>query len=125
MHIKTQPTGRGTEIVVEDFTYKDITLKKGFESDGATVPRILWVAFPPFYPDYKTASMVHDYLCNIDQYHKADRYFHEILIKTRVKKSTRLALVYGVRIWHKIAYRNNNQKRSWLKLYEWLGDCNA
>ncbi len=114
MHIKTQPTGNGTEIVIEEFRYRDITLKVGFESDGATIPRIFWTLYPPFYPDYKTASMVHDNLCKLEQYGKADEYFNEILLKCNVKDRTRKNLVRGVVFWHKIAYRNNKE-RLWLK----------
>ena len=39
-----------------------ITVPSGFESDGASVPKILWSAFPPF-DTYLPAAVVHDLLC--------------------------------------------------------------
>ena len=39
-----------------------ITVPSGFESDGASVPKILWSAFPPF-DVYLPAAVVHDLLC--------------------------------------------------------------
>lgn len=115
-HIKTQPTGNGTEIATEEYNYRDVVISCGFESDGATVPRFLWWLYPPFYPDYKTASFVHDNLCRLEQYAKADRYFYELLVKGGVKKSTRRNFVKAVSLWHKVAYKNNKD-RAWLRLY--------
>ena len=117
MHIKTQPTGNGTEIVLEEYTYRDVTLKVGYESNGASIPRIFWTLYPPFYPDYKTASFVHDHLCKLDQYEKADRYFYELLTKTGVNKTTRRHLYKSVRLWHYVAYKEDNTFRVWIKYY--------
>ncbi len=39
-----------------------ITIPAGFETDGASVPRLLWVFFPPFGGDYDEAAVLHDYL---------------------------------------------------------------
>lgn len=117
MHIRTQPTGNGTEVVIEDYVYKDIRLPVGYESDGATIPRIFWSIYPPFYPDYKTASFIHDELCRREQYEKADRYFYELLVKTGVEKTTRRHLFKSVRFWHIIAYKKDNTFRAWIRIY--------
>lgn len=41
---------------------KYVTVPKGFITDGATVPRLLWGFFPPW-GVYGQAAVTHDYLC--------------------------------------------------------------
>lgn len=48
------------------FYYKDkdgesVTIPEGYISDGATIPRIFWIFFPPI-DDYAKAAIVHDYM---------------------------------------------------------------
>lgn len=43
---------------------KLITVPKGFETDGASVPRPLWW-FLPSWGTYSRAAVVHDYLCTL------------------------------------------------------------
>jgi hypothetical protein len=53
-----------------DFTFyigpitdnKYVTVPKGFQTDGASVPRMFWSIFPPW-GIYGQAAIVHDYLC--------------------------------------------------------------
>jgi hypothetical protein len=35
----------------------------GTETDGASIPRVLWVTHPPFTGKYRAAAVVHDYYC--------------------------------------------------------------
>ena len=35
----------------------------GAETDGASIPQILWITYPPFTGKYRTAAVVHDYMC--------------------------------------------------------------
>ncbi len=35
----------------------------GTETDGASIPRVLWVSHPPFTGKYRAAAVVHDYYC--------------------------------------------------------------
>ena len=114
--IQTKPSGNGTVIVTEAYSYKDINIEVGFESDGATIPRFLWWLYPPFYPNYLTACVVHDYLCKAESYKKADRYFQQILKQSGVRYTTRRNLVLGVKTWHNLAYKDDNQPRGWLSL---------
>lgn len=39
-----------------------ITVPAGFETDGASVPRILWCLWPPFGGDYDEGAVLHDFL---------------------------------------------------------------
>ncbi len=51
----------GAWVVDEDFTVQGITVPKDFQSDLASIPRILWSIYPPF-GTYQTGAIVHDYL---------------------------------------------------------------
>ncbi len=79
----------------EDYTYKDITVPKGFCYDGASVPRLALTPFG-FQRDgiHRPAALVHDWLYvrrgwNGDQQRysreDADRLFKEMLIGCGVK----------------------------------------
>ena len=35
----------------------------GTETDGASIPRVLWVSHPPFTGKYRAAAVVHDHYC--------------------------------------------------------------
>jgi len=54
-----------------DFSFKDSaglvwTAKKGATINGASIPSIFWSTFgSPFIGDYRRASVVHDYFCDV------------------------------------------------------------
>lgn len=60
----------GREIrLIEDFTYIDPTglawiAPQGSVADGASVPRLAWIALPPLVGKYRDASIIHDISCN-------------------------------------------------------------
>lgn len=35
----------------------------GAKTDGASIPRVLWVTYPPFTGKYRLAAVIHDYYC--------------------------------------------------------------
>jgi len=37
-----------------------ILVKQGFETDLASIPRVLWNLYPPMHPDYRGAAILHD-----------------------------------------------------------------
>lgn len=39
-----------------------IVVPAGFETDGASVPRVFWNVLPPLEGDYAAAAVLHDYL---------------------------------------------------------------
>ena len=90
--------------LVESFYYGTLEVPKGYETNGISIPRIFWVVIPPFKPKYLPAVIVHDYLCDLEQYKLADAYFKEMLLgieKSIVTKS----MVLAVEVYHKIKYR--------------------
>lgn len=48
-------------MLLEDYVTPEVTVPKGMITDGATVPRIFWSLFPPYYK-YFPAAIVHDYM---------------------------------------------------------------
>ena len=107
--VKLQPAPGKKFIVLESISYKDIVIPKYFATNGADVPRLFWFLYPPNKPDYLPAVLVHDYLCNLEQYEKADKYFEEILISLGIRKINIFLLVGAVRIYHKIRYKGINK----------------
>jgi hypothetical protein len=76
---------------------------RGYETNGANIPRIFWGVIPPFKPKYLPAVIVHDYLCDLEQYALADRFFEDMLLKIENSFKTRV-MIFTVRLYHKIKY---------------------
>ena len=103
--VKLQPLKSHKFKVIEPFRYKDIKIQKGFRTDGASVPRLFWSIFPPNRTDYLPCAIIHDYLCDKEEYRKADKYFKECLEELKVDKFSRIIMYYAVRIYHKLRYK--------------------
>jgi len=80
------PSGFKTYKLIESFTQiinkKRITVPKGYKTDLASVPRLLWVIIPPF-GRYSQAAVIHDYLYANSGYSKkeCDLIFYKLMIK--------------------------------------------
>lgn len=85
-------------------TYKDVTVPEGYRTNGADIPRIFWSIFPPNKSDYLPAVIVHDYLCDLEEYQKADQYFEEILKELGIDFISVFLLVKAVTLYHKYRY---------------------
>lgn len=90
--MKLIPTPNNTFILGENFQYKDVIIPYGFITNGADVPRIFWIFFPPFKPKYMRAVVVHDFLIKKGQIGKANQYFKELLIDAENTFVTRTAI---------------------------------
>ena len=102
--VNLQPLKSHKFKVIKPFSYYDVDIPKGFVSDGASVPRLFWVFFPPNRTDYLPCAIIHDYLCDKEEYKKADKCFHKCLKELKVDKVSRTLMYYAVRIYHKIRY---------------------
>lgn len=60
--IKLALTYNGKWEVLEDFSLYNITVPKGFITDGASVPRFLWFVGCPMQKSTLRAAILHDYL---------------------------------------------------------------
>ncbi|MBR8464266.1 DUF1353 domain-containing protein [Campylobacter sp. faydin G-24] len=90
--------------LVQIYTYKDITIPAGYKTNGANIPRIFWSVLPPNSPEYLSAVIVHDYLCDKEEYKKADEILKQMMIALEVTKWKVYAFYYGCRIYHRIKY---------------------
>lgn len=107
--------------LVEEYIYGDIKIPAGYNTDGASIPRIFWSFYPPFKSEYFSACLIHDYLCSraihsksyseaLIKYLEADRIFLEVLKELNVSKKTQFIFYNFVKYKHII-----NTK---LKLYK-------
>ena len=100
-----RPTPDNKIILLEDYIVDDtLTLPKGYISNGANIPRCFWSIIPPFKPKYLPAVIVHDYLCDLEEYSKADYYFETILFIIDKCVETK-AMVESVKTYHKLKYK--------------------
>jgi hypothetical protein len=65
--VRFLPDGR-TMKLERPFSYVDPKgrawdVPTGTETDGASIPRVLWITHPPFTGQYRTAAVVHDHMC--------------------------------------------------------------
>jgi len=101
--INVIPTKENKFTIGKKIVYRDIIIPKGYKTNGANIPRILWNIVPPFKPKYLPAVIVHDYLCDAKEYIKADKYFEEILLNIENSFTTK-TMIKVVKIYHKIKY---------------------
>ena len=58
------------------------TIKAGYKTDGASIPRLFWSFFPPFKSEYFSACVIHDFLCD-----EAKKFDNAYLKKQAYKKA--------------------------------------
>jgi hypothetical protein len=95
-------------------SYGEITVPAGFETDGASVPRLFWPIFPPFGHVFGSA-VIHDFLYrlrsraryDLDRW-EADDIFKEAMFNSGIDWLSRETIHRSVRLfgW-----------RSYMKLY--------
>ena len=86
---------------VEEIT---VEVPKGYKTNGANIPRIFWSIFPPNSPEYLSAVVVHDYLCELKLYALADEALRHIMANLVVAKWKIYCFYYACRVWHKLRY---------------------
>ncbi len=99
----TRGTLNNTLVLEKSYLVKNVVVPKGYESNGANIPRIFWFIVPPFKPKYQPAYIVHDYLCDREKYIVADKLFEEVLLEIEKSFKTK-AMVFAVKLYHKLRY---------------------
>ena len=87
--VVVQPIEKDRFRVYEDYFYKGVCVPKGFATNGADIPRLLWSFFPPNSPEYLSAVVLHDFLCaNVSEYgyEMADKMFYVSMLDIGVAK---------------------------------------
>lgn len=87
--------------LVEEIT---VEVPKGYKTNGANIPRIFWSIFPPNSPEYLSAVIAHDYLCDAKLYALADEALRHIMANLGVAKWKIYCFYYACRVWHKLRY---------------------
>ncbi len=103
--VKVSPLAGDKYEILEDIIYKDIVIPKGYKTNGADIPRAFWSYMPPNKSDILPAVIVHDFLCDLEQYEKADKYFEEVLILLGIRGFDLFVLTKSVRVYHKVKYK--------------------
>ena len=76
-----------------------IVVKKGFVTDFASTPKVLWGVYPPL-GKYSASAIIHDFLLKEGKRtrHEADRIFYESMGVLGIGKVQRYTLYAGVRL---------------------------
>ena len=103
--------------LVEPFTFyyktaygsiTDVVIPKGFITDFASTPKILYPVFPPI-GKYNKACIIHDYLYQNKALPRktCDLYFLQAMEVLGVSKWRRYSMYYAVRLFGKKSYGKN------------------
>lgn len=107
--IRFKPNSRHAELV-EDFTIKVndavFTLRKGFDTDGASIPRFLWWFTNPWDSQVVCGAFVHDalYWSRRTSREVADAVFYAIMKKYGASFPKRFTIYLAVRCFGWIFY---------------------
>lgn len=86
---------------------KKYIIHKGFKTDLATIPRVLWPCVAPSHSSLMLASVVHDWLytntCILSR-KDADKIFYELLLTQGVSKFRAKIMYYLVRMFGGMHY---------------------
>lgn len=118
IHFQLKEDGRTAVLLKPYAVYalgRVINVPAGFETDFASVPRVLWTIVPPW-GEYFKATIVHDYLYVIGTVPRAeaDAIFLELMERAGVSRLRRTVMYLGVRAggwvgWNQRA-KNRNSK---------------
>lgn len=92
-------TCKAMRVTIDDKKY---VIPKDFETDLASVPRLLWPIFAPQYSGFVAPAILHDYLyrCNTNINRKfADEVLYSALIAENVTPFTASKFYIGVRLF--------------------------
>ena len=118
MSLNVTPLCENRYELTRDFEILGITIPKGYKTNGANIPRIFYIFYPPFIPKYLKAIVLHDYLCDLsDQTLPNDKFksksegfkFADLKLKEALKECNADAFTQNlfyicVRIYHKLKY---------------------
>lgn len=99
-------TCKNMKVTIDDKKY---VVPKGFETDLASIPRLLWPIFAPQYSGFVAPAILHDYLyrCNNNITRQfADEVLYSALITEDVTPFTASKFYLGVRLFGGSHYIN-------------------
>lgn len=93
-----------TDVPLSGDEIHTIKIPAGYMTNGADIPRVFWSIFPPNSPEYLSAVVVHDWLCDLEKYKLADEILKEMMGVLGVAKWKVYAFYFACRLYHKIKY---------------------
>jgi len=119
----SQPYSHFLEILLEDYVYTDeefqmkVTVPAGWVWDGASIPSFAWAKVSdfsvgsPFLPQYRLASLVHDYLYRVQSCKRrtADKILKKLLLDSDVHRYEAGKMYFAVRLGGGIPWRRNKR----------------
>ena len=90
--------------VLKEIKYKDIVVPVGYKTNGGNVPRIFWSFLPPNETTFLPLYCVHDYLCDLQEYKKADDYLLALGKELYTPRFKLYIIYFSVRIYHILRY---------------------
>lgn len=108
--IKVEKVSSRLYRILEDTPIFGVVIPKGFETDGASVPKPFWWVISPFAEGFR-AAIVHDFRYRLDASmtrKEADTEFYYNLDKDDVHCISRLLVYWAVRLfgWRYFALEN-------------------
>ena len=103
---------------------KQVTVYKGFDFDGASIPRLLWgIVGSPMTDGYQRAGCLHDalYASQLFTRDVCDFYFLEAMEADKVGYFKRYAMYWAVRAFGGSSYKNDNKEE--VNAYRKLVEC--
>ena len=91
----------GNDKTVESLGYS-VTVKKGFDFDGASIPKWLWSIYgSPLNGDYVVASLIHDGLYASQKISKSlsDKVFLDVMKQSKVGYIKRTSMYLAVKLF--------------------------
>lgn len=90
-----------------------ITVRKGFQTDFASIPRLLWILYPPWGSSYIKGSVIHDalYGCQLISRYDADLILYEAMRISKANKFRCYAFFYSLRLFGGFAWRSKSSRR--------------
>lgn len=113
-------------VLLADLAYRaddiEVTIKEGFVTDGASVPRAVWWFASPFTGHYLRAAVAHDafYVTEAFYRKRCDDMFLRMMEETGVRWLKRYAMYWAVRGFGWVVWRKHTREsiRSNLKYLE-------
>jgi hypothetical protein len=97
--------------LAQPFRYRNVQVPAGFVTNGANIPRPLWIVWPPNRSDFMKAVVVHDYLCDREKYALADELFRDALQEAGAHRFTVWAFFTAVDLYHRIKYPSKPKEK--------------
>lgn len=112
--IRSTPILPDREMLIEPFECKGFVVPKFFIWNGASIPRLFWITTgAPFWPQYKRAGCLHDYLYIIQPFsrERCDKLFLKLLVEDGVSKYNRTKMYTAVRMFGGKYWRKKTKDR--------------